>query len=61
MTAFPIGWMNFSPQQGSSQFFAWANTHRNDHPKYKGEKGRILGKTYGFEIRCYWEHPSGQN
>jgi hypothetical protein len=22
----------------------------NEHPMYVGEKGRILGKTYGFEI-----------
>jgi len=57
MIALPIGLMNFSLQEGSSQFFTWTNTHRNKHPRYIGEKGRILGKTYGFEIRCYWEHP----
>jgi hypothetical protein len=34
-------------------------THRNEHPGYIGEKGMILGKTYGFDIRCYWEHPWG--
>jgi hypothetical protein len=26
---------------------------------YIDEKGKILGKTYGFEIKCYWEHPWG--
>jgi hypothetical protein len=31
----------------------------NEHPGSIGEKGRILGKTYGFDIRCYWEHPWG--
>jgi hypothetical protein len=25
-------------------------------PTYIGEKGRTLGKTYGIEVRCYWEH-----
>jgi len=25
-------------------------------PTYIGEKGRILGKTYGIKMRCYWEH-----
>jgi len=35
-------------------FFAWANTPCREHPSYIGEKGRILGKTYGFEIRCPW-------
>jgi hypothetical protein len=53
-----VGW-NFSPQKGSSHFFAWAITPRNEHPDYIGEKGRILGKTYGFDTRCYWEHPWG--
>jgi hypothetical protein len=28
-------------------------------PKYTGEKGRTLGKTYGINARCYWEHPWG--
>jgi len=56
MIAFPIRWMNFSLQKGSSQFFTWANTYHNKHPKYIGEKGKILSKTFGFEIRCYWEH-----
>jgi len=42
---------------GSSQFFVWAITPGNEHPGYIGEKGRILGKTYGFDTRCYWEHP----
>ncbi len=40
-------------------FFAWAITPGNEHPGYIGEKGRILGKTYGFDTRCYWEHPWG--
>jgi hypothetical protein len=57
MIALPIDWMNFSLQKGSSRFFTWDNTHGNEHPRYIGEKGRILGKTYGFEIKCYWEHP----
>jgi hypothetical protein len=26
---------------------------------YVGKKGRTLGKTYGIEVRCYWEHPWG--
>jgi hypothetical protein len=26
-------------------------------PRYIGEKGRTLGKTYGIKVRCYWEHP----
>jgi len=25
-------------------------------PIYIGEKGRTLGKTYGIQVRCYWEH-----
>jgi hypothetical protein len=25
-------------------------------PRYIGEKGRTLGKTYGIKARCYWEH-----
>jgi hypothetical protein len=37
--------------------FAWANTLWKEHPIYTGEKGRILGKRYGFKIQCYWEHP----
>ncbi len=53
-----VGW-NFSPPKGSSHFFAWAITPRNKHPGYIGEKGTILGKTYGFDTRCYWEHPWG--
>jgi predicted adenine nucleotide alpha hydrolase (AANH) superfamily ATPase len=28
-------------------------------PRYIGEKGRTLGKTYGIKPRCYWEHPWG--
>jgi hypothetical protein len=28
-------------------------------PRYKGEKGMTLGKTYGIKARCYWEHPRG--
>jgi len=28
-------------------------------PTYTGEKGRTLGKTYGINVRCYWEHPWG--
>jgi hypothetical protein len=28
-------------------------------PTDKCEKGRTLGKTYGFEIRCDWEYPWG--
>ncbi len=28
-------------------------------PTYTGEKGRTLGKTYGINARCYWEHPWG--
>jgi hypothetical protein len=28
-------------------------------PRYIGEKGRTLGKTYGIKARCYWEHPVG--
>jgi hypothetical protein len=47
------------PQKGSSQFFIWAITLHNEHLGYIGEKGRILGKSYGFDIRCYWEHPWG--
>jgi hypothetical protein len=41
MIALPIGWMKFSPQKGSSEFFAWAITPCNEHPDYIGEKGRI--------------------
>ncbi len=26
-------------------------------PTYIGENGRTLGKTYGIQGRCYWEHP----
>jgi len=25
-------------------------------PTYIDEKGRTLGKTYGIQVRCYWEH-----
>ncbi len=25
-------------------------------PRYIGEKGRTLGKTYGMKAMCYWEH-----
>jgi hypothetical protein len=25
-------------------------------PRYKGEKGKTLGKTYGIKVRYYWEH-----
>jgi hypothetical protein len=25
-------------------------------PTYIGEKGRTLGKTYGFQVRSYWEN-----
>jgi hypothetical protein len=39
------------------EIFLLKRVHRNEHPKYIGEKGGILGKTYGFEIKCYWEHP----
>jgi len=53
---FPLIGGNFSPQKGSSQFFVLAITPRNKHLGYTGEKGRILGKTCGFDIRCYWEH-----
>jgi hypothetical protein len=28
-------------------------------PTYIDEKGRTLGKTYGFKARCYWKHPWG--
>ncbi len=28
-------------------------------PSYIDEKGRILGKTYGIKVRCYWEHHWG--
>jgi hypothetical protein len=57
--AFPLAGWNYSSQNSLSQFFAWANTPCKEHPNYIGEKGRILGKRYGFEIRCYWEHPWG--
>jgi hypothetical protein len=25
-------------------------------PRYVGEKGRTLGKTYGIKVGYYWEH-----
>jgi hypothetical protein len=25
-------------------------------PTYIGEKGSTLGKTYGIQVRCCWEH-----
>jgi hypothetical protein len=25
-------------------------------PTYIGEKGRTLGKTFGIQVRCCWEH-----
>jgi hypothetical protein len=57
--AFPLAGWNSSSQNSSSQFFAWANTPCKERPSYIGEKARILGNTYGFEIWCYWEHPWG--
>jgi len=29
-------------------------------PRYIGEKGRTLDKTYGIKVRCYWQHPWGK-
>ncbi len=55
--AFPLARWNSSSQNSLSQLFIWANTPSKEHPSYIGEKWRILGKTYGFEIWCYWEHP----
>ncbi len=55
---FPLAGWNFSPQKGSSQFFAWAITLGNKFNNIS-EKGRILGNSYGFDTKCYWEHPWG--
>jgi hypothetical protein len=48
-----------SSQKSLSPFLAWPNTRCKEHLTYIGEKGRTLGKTYGIEVRCYWEHPWG--
>jgi hypothetical protein len=53
MIALPNGWMKFLSSKGFITFLCLGN----EHPDYIGEKGRILGKTYGFDIRGYWEHP----
>jgi hypothetical protein len=59
MIALPVGWMKFLSSKGFITFFCLGYYPSLEHPNNIGEKGRILGKTYGFNIKCYWEHPWG--
>jgi hypothetical protein len=59
MIALPIGWIKFLSSKGFITFFCLGYYPSQRAPRLYRYMGRNLGKTYGFDIRCYWEHPWG--